>query len=349
MQQYKRLWKRVLASAKSIGKRPEALRTLLYLLVATSGLALIFQNCQSLLVSSTSAKDSPQLANTPRSTPKSPGKNTSLTPSPASTPRPLPSLEVLLTLTDEETATLAAIADRRWDGRAWYLEKSAELTAYLPPDFLERREEISAQSGVYPKKEDYDRLKIAEYRKFIDTHPTVRRSIVGSSIALSVPDEFLGENDFNLGVPAYRLKDMVAQVDRLSDSHPPQEIAIFGAATPELLNQTHPKNILDDTLTLIETIHRKYPKTRIVFSSVLPRSKTEQLRDPRMADVSNPVVSVLNRALAQQFAGDDRVEFLDLSPYLIDEAGNLKREFSTDGLHPNVQATLVFLKLLDRS
>ncbi|MGC9504001.1 GDSL-type esterase/lipase family protein [Baaleninema sp.] len=337
------LWQRVLQFLYDLGRRPEAVSVLLYLLVAIGGFAILLQN-RLFLRRSTIPKDYTPFAGVGLAQP-----TPFPSPSPEPTVRPLPPPEVVLSFNAVDQVKLATVVGRRWDGRRWYLQKSADLTAYLSEEFLQRRREIAADTSLYPKKADYDKLKLAEYRQFIDTRPRIRRAIVGSSIALGIPDEFLGPNDLNLGVPAYRIAEMTAQVQQLSDSHPPEEIVVFGAATPELLNHGEPQAIFDDALQLLETIRQKYPETRLVFASVLPRSKEESLTDPRMADVDNQAVRAIDRQLQEALEGDPEIEYLDLNPYLADEAGNLKREFSTDGLHPNPKAALVLLKLLDRS
>lgn len=343
-----RTWNQIeTASAQGV-----QLSTLLYLLVTSSGLAVLVQHAQVIRARTQPAPTgdpprdttvAPTVVSLSMAVPPLPPTETTNAVSRPSLPSPV----TILNLSGDERRLLAQVAGRRWDGRRWYLGKSGELLDYLPPQARDRHQEIAANSGNYPHKADYEQLKYAEYLQFLETRPRIRRLIVGSSIALSIPEEFLGTNDFNLGVPAYRLEESRQQVAGLSGDRPPESIVVFGAATPELLNETPPKDILRDAIALVDDLRSKYPETPVTFVSVLPRSRDSELVDPRMGDVNNQVVGYLNRALSKSFAADPQIRFLDLDPYITDDEGYLKRAFSTDGLHPNALGALVLMKLLN--
>ncbi|MCC5896419.1 MAG: hypothetical protein JJU32_00690 [Phormidium sp. BM_Day4_Bin.17] len=317
-------------------------RMLLYLSVASSGLILLIgQSATTLLTRSPQERYAPRQP-IPRSS--QPLATTPPLPSPH-----LPSPIAVLKLSRAERAILNDVGDRRWDGRQWYLEQSRWLYSDLPPESRQRREIIAANPLNYPSKEDYLSLKASEYRHLLAQGSAIRRLILGSSIALGIPDEFLHEEDINIGVPAAYLKDTLGQVQALDANVEPQQIILFGTGTPELLKERPIEAIQQDTLEVLDALRNKYPQVPITLVSVLPRSRRDELTHPHMARVDNTQVRRLNRNLSHLLAQHPQIRFLDISPYITDNEGYLKRVFSTDGLHANALTALVLIKLLDFS
>ena len=308
---------------------------LLYLAVASSGLMLLIGQGSTLLLNR-----SPQ----ERYAPQQPTPVAS--PPLAATPQP-PSPIALLNLSRAERAILNDVGDRRWDGRQWYLEQSRVLYSYLSPESRQRRETLAANPGRYPSKADYLSLKESEYQQILSQQQPIRRLILGSSIALGIPDELLHDDDVNLGIPAAHLEDLLNQVQGLDRRAEPQQIILFGAGTPELLKEESIEAIQQDTLEVLEALRHTYPQVPITLVSVLPRSRRDELTQPHMARVDNSQVRRLNRNLAHLLAQHPQIRFLDLNPYITDHQGYLKRVFSTDGLHANALTALVLIKLLD--
>ncbi len=308
-------------------------RISLYLAIASSGLLLLLGQGSTLLLNRPSQADYRPLRQIAQQPPQT-------------TRSPLSSPTTVLNLSRGEQRLLSQLGDRRWDGRQWYLSKSRQLRDYLSTEDWQRRETIAANPLRYPSKADYLALKQSEYRRVLAQGSPIQRLILGSSIALGIPDEFLNPGDLNLGIPAGYLKDTLEQVQALDEDRPPQQIILFGAATPELLKQTSVSEIQQDVLDVLDALSRNYPQVPIIVVSVLPRSRSADLTHPHMERVDNSKVRRLNRNLAHLLAQHPQIRFLDLNPYITDDDGYLKRDFSTDGLHVNALTALVLTKLL---
>lgn len=325
----------ILAQLENEGISP---RISLYVAIASSGLLLLLGQGSTVLLNRPSPRDYAPLRHVSQPPPQT-------TRPPLPSPQ-LPSPATVLNLSRTEQRLLNQLGDRRWDGRQWYLSKSRQLQNYLSADEWQRRETIAANPLRYPSKADYLVLKQSEYRQVLEQGSPIRRLILGSSIALGIPEELIGQEDLNLGIPAAHLNDTLEQVRALDETFEPQQIILFGAGTPELLKQVSVQEIQQDALDVLDTLVRKYPQVPIVVVSVLPRSRSAELAHPHMEQVDNAKVHRLNRNLAHLFAQHPQIRFLDLNPYITDDDGYLKRDFSTDGLHANALTALVLSKLL---
>ncbi|OAB59549.1 hypothetical protein AY600_16460 [Phormidium willei BDU 130791] len=325
----------ILAQLEQNGISP---RLCFYLAIASSGLLLLGQS-SSILLNQPSQQDyRPLLSQQP------PQITSPVLPSPQ-----LPSPATVLNLSRAEQRVLNQLGDRRWDGRQWYLSQSRQLRDYLSTEDWQRRETIAANPLRYPSKADYLALKQSQYHQVLQQGSPIQRLILGSSIALGIPDEFLSPEDLNLGIPAAYLQDTLQQVQTLDENRRPDQIILFGAATPELLKQASISEIQEDARAVLNALSRKYPQVPIIVVSVLPRSRSTELTHPHMERVDNTKVRRLNRNLAHLFAQHPQIRFLDLNPYITDDDGYLKRDFSTDGLHANALTALVLIKLLQFS
>jgi len=86
-------------------------------------------------------------------------------------------------------------------------------------------------------------------------------------------------------------------------------------------------------------IRRGNPKTRIVLQSILP-TRGDATRP-------NERIRTLNAGL-KDYADRERMSFLDLHPAFADEHGELRTEFSLDGLHLNGPGYAKWAELLER-
>lgn len=101
------------------------------------------------------------------------------------------------------------------------------------------------------------------------------------------------------------------------------------------------EEITENIRQIITLVKEKSPQTHIVLQAVYPTdSNRESLYERfQLNGRDSETIRSLNEKLAVM-AQEEGVVFLDVTPILADENGNLKKEFTFDGLHPNSRGYL---------
>lgn len=130
-----------------------------------------------------------------------------------------------------------------------------------------------------------------------------------------------GETVYNFGVGGNTTDDVIARLDQVIESDPGAVLLLIG--TNDLAWRRSAEHIVRNLETILVTLRREMPETRILLQSVLPRGHefAGQIRD-------------INRHL-WQFAPTVHAQWLDLWPALALEDGELNPAFSDDRLHLN--------------
>jgi lysophospholipase L1-like esterase len=89
-----------------------------------------------------------------------------------------------------------------------------------------------------------------------------------------------------------------------------------------------PAEIVDGIEAVCREIHKRSPESRIVLMAILPRGS--QANDP----LRKPIQET-NRLLAQRFAGDPTVTYLDIGALFLAPDGSLPTALMPDGTHPS--------------
>ena len=83
---------------------------------------------------------------------------------------------------------------------------------------------------------------------------------------------------------------------------------------------------------IIQSLARDYPLTQLQLLSVLPVNEKEQYKGTVYIR-TNEKIQALNRAYRDLASIYTNVQFIDLYDTFLDESGQLREEFTTDGLH----------------
>jgi lysophospholipase L1-like esterase len=105
--------------------------------------------------------------------------------------------------------------------------------------------------------------------------------------------------------------------------------------------------ILDNQRQIINYLRKTHPTAQIVVQSILPHGAEEASwkgRDKLLA-VANSRIRELNQQL-QSVSTKKGVKYLDLYPLFTNKQGNLRREFTTDGLHLSPEGYIVWRSAL---
>ena len=178
----------------------------------------------------------------------------------------------------------------------------------------------------------------ARYRKLPNTAAEV--VFAGDSLIADAPwAEFYSEVH-NRGIGGDTVKGVMSRLDEITDGHPRKLFLLIGAndlaaAVPDVQYLRHYR-------TLLERVRKESPATAITVLGVFPVNPTFNF--PPTFD--NDRVRETNRQLEAMVGEFPGVRFLDLGKYLVDASGNLRREFSTDGLHVNLDGYLAIREAL---
>ena len=132
-----------------------------------------------------------------------------------------------------------------------------------------------------------------------------------------VPDE----DALNFGVSGDTTDDVIARLGEVIEARPGSVVILIG--TNDLAWRRSAEHIVRNLETILVTLRRELPETRILVQSLMPRGREFA---PEIRDV--------NRHL-WQFAPTIHAQWLDLWPALALEDGELNPAYSDDRLHLN--------------
>lgn len=102
---------------------------------------------------------------------------------------------------------------------------------------------------------------------------------------------------------------------------------------------------LNNLEAIIQSIARDYPLTEIKLLSILPVNEGEEYKQTVYIR-SNEKIQEWNQAYQELASAYMQVEFVPVFDSLIDQAGQLKKDYTTDGLHLSVAGYQVLTKTL---
>ena len=169
---------------------------------------------------------------------------------------------------------------------------------------------------------------------------------VGSSLMQFFPiDELqkelnLSKKIYNRGVLGTETGDMLNYMDLLVYDLQPSVIYI-NIGTNDIAHGWSETEIMDRYDQILSLIENHLPQTKIVMMAYYPVNETKQQgrKHPR----SNATINHFNE-LANALANRHHIEFINVNDGLMDDTGNLKAEYTEDGIHMIPDAYKVVLK-----
>ncbi len=123
----------------------------------------------------------------------------------------------------------------------------------------------------------------------------------------------------NYGTGGATTADVLADLDRVIADGPDAIVLMIG--TNDLAWRKSVEHVVRNIETILVTLRKQLPHTRLLVQSVLPRD----------ADFA-PAIRDINRHV-WQFSCTVRAHYLDLWPLLADESGRVQGTYSDDSLH----------------
>jgi lysophospholipase L1-like esterase len=150
-------------------------------------------------------------------------------------------------------------------------------------------------------------------------------------------NELLGnKNILNRGIAGDVTAGLIGRIDEIC-RHQPSKIFIE-IGTNDLSMDIAPLQIIDDFGKLVALI-KAQSEAKIFINSVLP------VQDLPFEGFQNAEILALNRQL-KAFCAAEKLTFIELDDIFADENGNLKAEFTHDGLHLTAEGYVAWAERL---
>jgi lysophospholipase L1-like esterase len=148
---------------------------------------------------------------------------------------------------------------------------------------------------------------------------------------------FPDRNVLNRGFGGSEVSDSLEFADRIIVKYEPRVVVVY-AGDNDIGHDKTPQRVFDDVKQLVELIHSKLPKTKIVYIAIKPSIK-------RWALIAQ--VREANRLIAELASKDERLEFVDVDKPMIGEDGLPRKElFVEDGLHLSEEGYAIWTSLV---
>lgn len=219
----------------------------------------------------------------------------------------------------------------------WQQQRSTAFFSTTPsPSDGSQSQAVAPELGPRHKLNYQQWLDILQKEANVAAQKSPQRLSImaGDSLSLWFPIELLPEDRYwlNQGISGETSYGLLKRLD-LFDRTQPQIIFVM-IGINDLIRGVSDEVILDNQRQIISYLRRVHPKTQIVIQSILPHGDKEATwegRDKLLA-ITNSRIRQLNQQL-QNIATKEDVKYLDLYPLFTNQQGNLRPEFSTDGLH----------------
>ena len=167
--------------------------------------------------------------------------------------------------------------------------------------------------------------------------------LAGDSLSLWFPPELLPEDRswLNQGISGEVSNGLLQRLDFFDRTQP--EVIFVMVGINDLIRGLDDQEILANYRQIISYLRKKHPQSEIVIQSILPHGAegvTWEGKEKLLA-IPNPRIRNLNQEL-NNLATEKAVRYLDLHPLFTDKQGNLRTDFTTDGLHLSPPGYLVW-------
>ena len=176
-----------------------------------------------------------------------------------------------------------------------------------------------------------------------DKNPQRLTILAGDSLSLWFPPELLPEdrNWLNQGISGEVSNGLLQRLDLFDRTQPDMILVMVGIN--DLIRGLDDQEILTNYRQIISYLRRKHPQAEIVIQSILPHGAggTTWEGKEKLLAIPNSRIRKLNQEL-NNIATKKGARYLNLHPLFTDQQGNLRSNFTTDGLHLSPPGYLVW-------
>ncbi|MTJ46637.1 SGNH/GDSL hydrolase family protein [Dolichospermum sp. UHCC 0259] len=176
-----------------------------------------------------------------------------------------------------------------------------------------------------------------------DKNPQGLIILAGDSLSLWFPPELLPEDRswLNQGISGEVSNGLLQRLDFFDRTQPEKIFIMVGIN--DLIRGLDDQEILANYRQIISYLRKIHPQTEIVVQSILPHGgeKATWEGKEKLLAIPNSRIRNLNQEL-NNLATEKGAKYLNLHPLFTDKQGNLRSDFTTDGLHLSPPGYLVW-------
>lgn len=148
-----------------------------------------------------------------------------------------------------------------------------------------------------------------------------------------VQDFFDDVTVYNRGIANDRTTDLLRRMQNVYDIAPRKLFLQIG--TNDLGMGKKPQNVIDNIAKIIAILQEKVPNVQIYVISLYPVNRHKQFISFISCQFRNNKKIIETNKLLKKFCAEKQLPFIDAYPSLTDCKGDLKVEYSVEGLHLN--------------
>lgn len=171
---------------------------------------------------------------------------------------------------------------------------------------------------------------------------------LGDSITDYYPLEELydGYPVINSGVAGYTTSDILNNLDKMVPIYNPTKVFLL-IGTNDIDLDKSDKYIINNITKIINNIKKKRPKTKIYIESIYPVNNTNdsKINHATVGIRNNKRIIKLNKKI-KAYCDKNNYTYIDVYSNLVDKDGNLKIEYTEEGLHLTDLGYLKVTKIL---
>lgn len=172
---------------------------------------------------------------------------------------------------------------------------------------------------------------------------------LGDSITDWCPFEALYDKDIpivNSGRAGYKTFSILEEMNDLVYKYNPTKVFIL-IGTNDLNTHSGKDQLINNIKKIIKGIKKNRPNCKIYVESIYPVNKTDKdkIDIDKVSERENDEIKKVNQKI-KNVCKKQKVKYIDVYKYLVDEEGNLMLEYTKDGLHLSDLGYLKVTKVL---
>lgn len=197
----------------------------------------------------------------------------------------------------------------------------------------------SGESVDAKEKNESNTCQTCEEKTKYEFKKTENIVFFGDSITDFFPlEEIFGDNApmVNSGIAGYKTQDLLDKIDKLLYQHNPTKVIML-IGINDISSSTEDENMTlakENIEKLVKSIKSNRKKATLYVQSIYPVN--QQLRDyktPFPEDINEKIIE-LNKEI-EKICNENGAVYVNMHDSLVNSEGNLREEFTEDGLHVN--------------